>query len=162
MEAHARRVTWLGHATVLIETGRARLLTDPVLRDQVMHLRRQVPTPEDPGRVDAVLISHLHHDHLDRPSLRRFRGAAAVVPVGAAPLLEGFLVHEVHAGDRVTVAGAEIEAVPAWHDGRRRPGPGALDVETLGYLTDGIWFAGDTDYDDAMEALRGRVDVALI
>lgn len=40
---HAHRVTWLGHATVLIETGGARLLTDPVLSDRVMHLKRQVP-----------------------------------------------------------------------------------------------------------------------
>ena len=42
---HAHRVTWLGHATVLIETGGARLLTDPVLSDRVMHLKRRVPTP---------------------------------------------------------------------------------------------------------------------
>ena len=42
------------------------------------------------------------------------------------------------------------------------PGPGADELDTLGYLVDGIWFAGDTDYDPAMEALRGRVDVALI
>ena len=40
---HAHRVTWLGHATVLIETGGARLLTDPVLSDRVMHLKRRVP-----------------------------------------------------------------------------------------------------------------------
>jgi L-ascorbate metabolism protein UlaG (beta-lactamase superfamily) len=157
-----RRITWLGHATVLIETRGVRLLTDPVLRDRIVHLRRQVPTPSHPGRVDGVLISHLHHDHLDRPSLRRLSGAIAVAPAGAGPLLEGLEVREVRAGDAVDIAGARVEALPAWHDGRRRPGPGALRLDTLGYLTDGIWFAGDTDFDPAMEALRGRVDVGLI
>ena len=43
-------ITWLGHATVLIELGGTRLLTDPVLRPRVAHLRRQVPTPPRPAR----------------------------------------------------------------------------------------------------------------
>ena len=100
---HAHRVTWLGHATVLIETGGARLLTDPVLSDRVMHLKRQVPTPVHPGPLDAVLISHLHHDHLHRPSLRGL-SAEAVAPVGATRYLPaGYRVQEVRAGDTVDV-----------------------------------------------------------
>jgi L-ascorbate metabolism protein UlaG (beta-lactamase superfamily) len=158
----SRRITWVGHATVVLELGTARLITDPVLRDRVAHLRRQVPRPRDLGRFDGVLISHLHYDHLDRPSLRRLEGAVAVAPAGAAALLKRFEVHEVRAGDRVDIAGVTVEAVPAWHDGRRRPGPGGLDLDALGFLTDGIWFAGDTDLNPAMEELRGRVDVALI
>jgi L-ascorbate metabolism protein UlaG (beta-lactamase superfamily) len=154
-----RRVTWLGHATVLIQTGGVRLLTDPVLRDRVMHLKRQVPTPAHPGTVDAVLISHLHRDHLDRPSLRGLT-QTAVAPVGARRYLPPeYAVREVRAGDTVDV-GVGVEAVPAWHDGRRHPG--AEELDALGYLTDGIWFAGDTDFDPALEALRGRVDCALI
>ena len=158
---HAHRVTWLGHATVLIETGGARLLTDPVLSDRVMHLKRRVPTPAHPGVLDAVLISHLHHDHLHKPSLRGLC-SEAVAPAGATKYLPpGYTVHEVRPGDTVDVS-VTVEAVPAWHDGRRRPGPGADELDALGYLVDGIWFAGDTDYDPAMEALRGRVDCALI
>jgi L-ascorbate metabolism protein UlaG (beta-lactamase superfamily) len=153
-----RRVTWLGHATVLIETAGVRLLTDPVLRDRVAHLIRQVPTPASPGQVDAVLISHLHRDHLDRPSLRGL-SATAVAPAGAERYLPGYTVHGLRAGETAAV-GVGVEAVPAWHDGRRRPGAEALDA--LGYLADGIWFAGDTDFDPAMEALRGRVECALI
>ena len=68
----ADRIVFLGHATVLIEVDGVRLLTDPLLRDRVAHLRRQVP-PIDASAfagVDAVLISHLHHDHLDLASLR--------------------------------------------------------------------------------------------
>lgn len=145
---------------MLIETSGVRLLTDPVLRDRVMHLKRQVPTPAHPGLVDAVLISHLHRDHLDTASLRGL-STTALAPVGASKYLRDYAVHEVRVGD-VADVGVPVEAVPAWHDGRRRPGPGSEELDTLGYLTDGVWFAGDTDYDPAMEALRGRVDCALI
>ena len=48
-----RRITWLGHATVLIEVGAARLLTDPVLRGRVAYIRRAVPPAPDPGRSTA-------------------------------------------------------------------------------------------------------------
>jgi L-ascorbate metabolism protein UlaG (beta-lactamase superfamily) len=157
--APARRVTWLGHATVLIETGLARLLTDPVLRDRIMHLRRHAPSPVPPRDIDAVLISHLHHDHLDKPSLKGL-ARIAVAPVGTTHYLPDYHVRELRAGESTTIDRTTIEAVPAWHDGRRRPGAEAHD--TLGYLVDGIWFAGDTDLHPEMEALRGRVEVALI
>ncbi len=58
------RLTWIGHATVVIETGEVRIVTDPVLRTRVAHLVRRVPAGEV-GEVDVVLISHLHRDHLD-------------------------------------------------------------------------------------------------
>jgi L-ascorbate metabolism protein UlaG (beta-lactamase superfamily) len=160
-----RRITWLGHATVLLEAGGARLLTDPLLRPHVAHLRRHAPAPPDPRPLDGVLISHVHRDHLDRPSLRRVAGpdVTAVVPAGAAPLLAGLAfgaVREVRAGANVSVGGADVRAVPAWHDGRRRPG--APELDTLGYVVDGIWFAGDTSLDDGLSALRGTVEVALV
>ena len=161
MEPHARRVTWLGHATVLLELGPTRLLTDPVLRDRVAHLLRRVPTPPRPADIDAVLISHLHLDHLDKPSLKGL-AKLAVAPCGAAGYLPGYEVRELRAGETTTIGDVVVEAVPAWHDGRRRPGPGARELDTLGYLTNGIWFAGDTDLNPEMEALRGRVHVALI
>jgi L-ascorbate metabolism protein UlaG (beta-lactamase superfamily) len=161
------RVTWLGHATVLIETPGARVITDPVLRHRVAHLLRQVPDPAAPGAVDAVLLSHLHHDHFDKPSLRQLASSAttAVLPTGAAHYLDGIpfgAVREVRAGEALQVGDATVRAVPAWHDGRRRPGPGAREHDTLGFLIGDVWFAGDTDLDDEMGALRGQVDVALI
>ena len=160
-----RTFGWLGHATVLIEAGGFRLLTDPVLRGRVAHLHRHAPAPLHPERIDAVLLSHVHHDHFDRPSLRRLAapGVTAVVPAGAARLLRGMpfgTVHEVDAGDTVTVGGVEVRVVQAWHDGRRRPGTRPLP--TLGYLTGGVWFAGDTDLNPEMAALQGEVDVALL
>jgi L-ascorbate metabolism protein UlaG (beta-lactamase superfamily) len=154
------RVTWLGHATVVLELGGARLITDPVLRARVAHLRRHVPAPAPTAAVDGVLISHVHHDHLDRPTLRRFGTARTLAPVGSAALLAPLSVQEVRAGDRVDVGGVEVEVVPAWHEARRRPGTPVLDA--LGYLVERVWFAGDTDLNAEMVALKGRVDVALV
>jgi L-ascorbate metabolism protein UlaG (beta-lactamase superfamily) len=159
------RITWLGHSSVLLETGAARLLTDPLLRRRVAHLLRHGPAPPDPGPVDGVLLSHVHRDHLDRPSLRSLARpqTIAVVPRGAGRLLRRMAfgaVRQVRAGDVVTIAGASVRAVPAWHEARRRPG--AATVDALGYLVDRVWFAGDTGVDPAMAELNGEVDVALV
>jgi L-ascorbate metabolism protein UlaG (beta-lactamase superfamily) len=161
------KLTWLGHATVLLEIGTTRLITDPVLRDRVMHLQRQVATPAAPGPVDGVLLSHLHHDHFDKPSLRRLASpdTTAVLPSGTTRYLEGIPfggVREVREGETFQLAGVDIHVVGAWHDGRRRPGPGAKEHDTLGYVVDGVWFAGDTDLNEAMTELRGEVEVALV
>lgn len=160
-------ITWLGHASVLVELDGARLLTDPVLRRRIVHLTRRSADPIHPGELDAVLVSHLHHDHLDRPSLRRLATprTTAVLPQGAARLLDGMgygAIEEVRTGDTLSFGAAEVRVVPAWHDGRRRPGPRPLELETLGFLIGDIWFAGDTDLNDSMRALHGEVDVALI
>src|SRR4051812_50216135 len=92
MPAPAERLTWLGHATVLIEVGGARLLTDPLLRDRVGHLRRHgaSPVPTASERLDAVLVSHLHLDHLDAASLRRLpRDGTGLPPGGGGAALRG-------------------------------------------------------------------------
>ncbi len=86
----ADRIVFLGHATVLIEVDGVRLLTDPLLRGRVVHLRRRVPpVPKELfADVDVVLISHLHHDHLDLASLRLLgETTRVVVPAGAGAWL---------------------------------------------------------------------------
>ncbi len=167
------RIVFLGHATVLIECDGVRLLTDPLLRGRVAHLRRQVP-PVDP-RVLAewagwtapkiVLISHLHHDHLDLASLRLLGlDTPLLAPAGAGEWLRrrGFAdVTELRAGEATGTVGAgglTVTAVQARHDGRRHPG--GRRAETLGYVVRGsrtIYFAGDTELFDGMADLGGGV-----
>jgi L-ascorbate metabolism protein UlaG (beta-lactamase superfamily) len=154
------RVTWLGHATVLIEVDGARLLTDPVLRPRVAHLRRHAAAVDAPGEVDAVLISHLHLDHLDLPTLRRVP-APLVVPRGGARFVRalGRPVRELAPGDSVRVGGAEVRAVHAEHDGRRLPWGTAAPA--LGFVAGGVYFAGDTELFAGMSSF-GPLDVALV
>ena len=168
MSCSPESLTFLGHATCRLDIGGARLLTDPFLRDRLGHLtRRSKPVPASAyAELDGVLISHLHLDHFDVPSLRRLdRGVHVLVPRGGASLLRrlGFAhVEEVRAGQRVLVGGAEVLAVPAEHDGRRRPG--GMVADTLGYVVRGaatVYFAGDTDLHPEMEALP-RLDLALL
>lgn len=81
------RLIWLGHSTVLIELDGARLLTDPVLRDRVAHLRRTIPADAVMlHALDGILIPHLHHDHLDLPSLRYLGRSMCVVVLPARTL----------------------------------------------------------------------------
>jgi len=107
------RIVFLGHATVLIELEGVRLLTDPLLRGRVAHLRRRVPPVKESlfAGPDAVLISHLHHDHLDLPSLRRLgRDTSLIVPAGAGSWLRrrGFsAVTELSVGETLSVGEVE-------------------------------------------------------
>jgi L-ascorbate metabolism protein UlaG (beta-lactamase superfamily) len=162
-------ITWIGHSTVLLELDGVSLITDPILRRRVLHLRRTAATPHQgaPGAPDAVLVSHLHYDHLDVASLRRLGYATrVVVPAGGGSLLRrrGFrTVTEVDVGDEVRIAGVAIRATPASHDGQRTPF--SADAAALGYLVCGskrVYFAGDTDLFDGMRALAPGLDVALL
>jgi L-ascorbate metabolism protein UlaG (beta-lactamase superfamily) len=158
-------LTYVGHSTVLVEQGGARMLTDPLLRAGIGHVRRRVPLPElDALRdLDAVLISHAHADHLDLASLRLLEHSGPiVVPRGVAPIVRKAGMREVIELD-VGERWEGVEAVAAEHDGRRHPL--GKQMPALGFLLDGpvrIYFAGDTDLFEGMSELAGRVDVALL
>jgi L-ascorbate metabolism protein UlaG (beta-lactamase superfamily) len=160
-------VTWLGHSCALIRLDGVCIATDPVLRDRIFHLRRKTPIDLDAlDGVDAVLVSHLHFDHLDVPSLDRLdRAVPLVLPAGAGDLLRrrGFRdVREVVAGEEVDVGGLRMRATRAEHASTRRSG--TRRTEPLGFVIAGtrsVYFAGDTDLFDEMGTL-GPIDVALL
>jgi L-ascorbate metabolism protein UlaG (beta-lactamase superfamily) len=162
----AERLTWLGHATVLLELSGVRLLTDPVLRSRVMHLRRRTPEPADPGALDAVLISHAHRDHLDVPSLRRLDPSATIVTApGASRRLRrlGRTVVELAPGEEIRIGGAAVRAVPAVHSGGRAPI--AKRSGAVGFVVEGtrrVYFAGDTELFPGMANLAATIDAALV
>jgi L-ascorbate metabolism protein UlaG (beta-lactamase superfamily) len=157
---------------VLLELDGVRLLTDPVLRNRVWHLRRQVPGADATkyADVDAVLVSHLHFDHLDLPSLKRLgRSVPLVVPRGGGSLLvrRGFRrVVEVEPGEEVRIGALTILATHAEHDGLRLPLlPLGAKAPALGYVLRGsrrIYFAGDTDLFEGLVEIGRDLDVALL
>jgi len=164
------RVRYVGHATLRLEIDGVTLITDPIFRRRLLHLRRHgaEPEPGDRARPDAVLLSHLHLDHTD---LRSLRELGEGVPVVAPPRAAEFLgrkgigrVTELAVGDSHAVGGVRITATPAAHGGRRHPVVGHRS-STVGYEVAGsqtIYFAGDTDLFDEMGSLCERLDLALL
>ncbi len=148
---------------MLIELDGTRLLTDPILRSRVAHLRTLRPPPgrEELGPIDAVLLSHAHRDHLDVRSLRKLgNGVKVVAGRGAARSLRrrGYRrpVATVDEGDERTVEHVTVQATPARHG---RPG------SAVGFLVRGsktVYFAGDTDLFPGLAGLADPLDVALV
>jgi L-ascorbate metabolism protein UlaG (beta-lactamase superfamily) len=157
------RLTWLGHATVLLELGGVRLVTDPVLRPRVAHLVRDVPLPGPLGKLDGILISHGHHDHLDLETVRELDPSAIVVAPpndGWALRLAQHAVQQLSPGDEVELGGVRIRAVPAAHDGRRLALGNATSA--VGFVVEGVYFAGDTEPFPEVAELAGTLEVALL
>jgi L-ascorbate metabolism protein UlaG (beta-lactamase superfamily) len=160
-------ITWLGHATVLIEMGHARVLTDPLLRSHAAPLVRVAPVPPLRHPVDCALLSDLHRDHTDLPTLRALtRTGPLIVPPHARDWLIGkgmTDVHELAPSRAVMISGLTVTATRGRHDPRRHPfGPRA---QPLGYVLTtslSVYFAGDTTALPEMADLRGLVDVALM
>ena len=112
------------NATTLVDSAGTRLLTDPVLRSRIVHIRRIAPPAAAISGI-VLLLSHAHLDHLDIRTLRALpAGVPVIAPAGAARVLRRWTkreIIEVTAGDRVEVGALGVEVVPAAHDGRRVP-----------------------------------------
>jgi L-ascorbate metabolism protein UlaG (beta-lactamase superfamily) len=160
------KITWIGHATVVIDTAGGRLVTDPVLRQRIAHLRRHSTAAAAPDQVDGVLLSHFHHDHVDIPSLRAL-AAPVAGPPGTRRLLRRLPIDvtEMKLGQDIAMGGAQVTVVRAVHDGRRSPLSARSDDDAVGFVVaaDGqrLYFAGDTELFDGMRKL-GDLDVALV
>jgi L-ascorbate metabolism protein UlaG (beta-lactamase superfamily) len=177
------RVTWIGHATVLVQTEGLNILTDPIWSDRASPFSFVGPTRvrqpgvrfEDLPRIDLVLVSHNHYDHMDLPTLRRLweRDRPLIVTsLGNDTILAGAGVESVTRdwGGRVPVrSGIEVIVERNHHWGsrwgadRNRALWSAFTVVLPG---GNVFFAGDTGWGDGAwvraAAAHGPFRLAII
>jgi L-ascorbate metabolism protein UlaG (beta-lactamase superfamily) len=178
-------VAWLGHASVLINFHGVTILTDPVFSTRVgldvgvwtLGPKRYVAPAlayKQLPPVDVVLLSHAHRDHLDLPSLRRFRSSTqAVTPRATRDLLESTPLSRAISlgwGDQTTVKCASgelgIAAFEVKHWGGRWPSEQVRGYNGYVLTREGraLLFAGDTAYTSLFGKLRprGPYDLAIM
>jgi len=166
---------WLYQAGfVLKEPGGAVIAIDPYLSDAVMRSYRQaraVPAPLDPltARLDAVLASHSHEDHLDPDSIgpfasfepTRFLGPPMATDKVVACGVARHRTVALRRGDAVAVGGFDIRAVHARHPFAPEPAPDAIGyVVTAGPVS--VYHAGDSEYDSENVKDSSGVTVSLL
>jgi L-ascorbate metabolism protein UlaG (beta-lactamase superfamily) len=129
----AVQVTWIGHATFLIQAGGLNILTDPVFGERASPVsfagpKRLAPPGiaiEDLPRIDAVIISHNHYDHLDAHSVKALGNTPRYfVPLGFTPWFKGRGIANVQELDwwgSAELGGLRFHAVPAQHFSGRTP-----------------------------------------
>ncbi|MCK4911278.1 MAG: MBL fold metallo-hydrolase [Thermodesulfovibrionales bacterium] len=167
------RVTYINHATLLIQTDGLNVLTDPIWSDRAgpfswagpKRVRSAGVALENMPRVDVILISHDHFDHLDLPTLSRIaekNEPTILVGLGLKTLLESeglSNVHELDWWQTYKLKNSVFTFVPARHNSGRSVLSGN---KTLwgGYVIEGdsgrIYFAGDTAYGDFLQKIITR------
>jgi N-acyl-phosphatidylethanolamine-hydrolysing phospholipase D len=175
------RISWLGHASFLLQGAGVSLLVDPVFSNHctplpLPSLRRLSPPPcglQDLPQIHAVLLTHSHYDHLDLPTLRRLgRHLPLYVPEGHAEWLrrKGFKeVTEIPWFEtRQITTGLNLTATPAQHFSARSLWDKNL-AHWCGWLLDGasckLWHAGDSGYCEVFREIVerfGPIDFGMI
>ncbi|MEV0675464.1 MBL fold metallo-hydrolase [Actinosynnema sp. NPDC050436] len=138
-------ITHLGHACVLVDTGSARLLIDPGVMSDI----------DGVERVDAVLLTHKHPDHVDPEKVRTLRArsprAALVVPGDIGEAMPGLPEHQmVEPGEALRFGDTVVEVVGGRHATVHETIPGCVN---LGYLIDGgaFFHPGDSFHEPAAD-----------
>ncbi len=157
------RVTFVNHSTLLVQAGGINVLTDPVWSERagpaswLGEKRKRAPGIrfEDLPKIDVVLVSHNHYDHLDLPTLVRLdrRDHPRVfVPLGNAALLgsHGVAATDLDWWNSIDLGnGTTLTCVPERHFSGRGASDGQKNLWG-GFVLDGpagrIFFAGDTGY----------------
>lgn len=173
-------VVWVGHATALVQIEDKVILTDPVFTSTVGQLRKRLVEPGlDPADlppVDAILVSHMHVDHLSLGSLemieRKVRNA--LLPAGGTAYLTGgfsFPAYELRPWQAWEKDGLRVTAVPVDHVGWRYGIDEAWMTHSFtGYVVEyrgiKVYFGGDSAYNQAMFVETGqrfpKIDLALL
>lgn len=177
------QVTWIGHATVLIQYDGVSILTDPVFSDRASPVRFSGPKRVHPPalsiaelpRIDYVVLSHNHYDHLDLQSVKKIgSGPVWLVPLGLKKwfvkngIAENKVV-ELDWWDSRQFDGITITATPAQHWSSRSlwDKSETLWASWMIHVNDfTVWYSGDTGYNpyqfkEVGEAFRD-IDLGLI
>ncbi|HYQ46760.1 MAG TPA: MBL fold metallo-hydrolase [Polyangiaceae bacterium] len=167
------RLTWIGHASWLVQLDDVSLLVDPIFSESIgPGVKRFVPPPvtvAELPRIDAQLVSHNHRDHLDLPSLRAV-GSPIVAGLGLTPFFakSGLSCTELEWWSETRVGPVTIRFVPSQHWSRRGLNDGNSTLWG-GFVIEGstarLYHSGDTAYFDGFAEIgrrSGPIDAAML